>query len=291
MSTAADVTSHERASEIARRAAIESEAAFAHRYHYRLLLSITGRIRFLSHLETVDTLLGAIRRSGVRIALSEGMRPKPRIKVAMPRPVAAEAWADVVEIELQHDVDPAAFARALASVLPSGMQLGSVERVTGSYTSAASQVTGASWRWTFAADEVDRDELERGLASMLAAPTVLVERSSPRKRSRHIDVRSFVAAASLMDPGTPDVEEHVIRADIRLTPEGSAKPEEFVRALRAYVGRDLRPVRTTRESIALADGGERGHGAEPALVGPAETVSGRARLLTPDDPERSGSSS
>ena len=33
---------------------------------YRITFAVTGRARFLSHLETVDTLLGALRRAGLR---------------------------------------------------------------------------------------------------------------------------------------------------------------------------------------------------------------------------------
>ena len=57
----------------------------------------------VEELEAV-TLIDVLRRSGVQLALSEGMRPKPRIKVAMPRPVATEAWSDIVEVELQEGV-------------------------------------------------------------------------------------------------------------------------------------------------------------------------------------------
>src|SRR3954471_9711021 len=91
-----------------------SGPAFEHRYHYRITIAIEGRVRFLSHLETVDTLLGALRRSGVTLALSPGMRPKPRIKMAMPRPVATEAWSDILEVELTEPIDPDQFALQLS---------------------------------------------------------------------------------------------------------------------------------------------------------------------------------
>ena len=109
--------------EVARLAAEESAASFANRYHYRITITIAGRVRFLSHLETVDTLLGTLRRSGVRLALSSGMRPKPRIKMAMPRPVATEAWSDIVEVELQDETDVDEFALRLSEAMPAGRGL------------------------------------------------------------------------------------------------------------------------------------------------------------------------
>ncbi len=253
-------------------AAAESLAAFANRHHYRITVAITGRIRFLSHLETVDTLLGALRRSGVTLALSEGMRPKPRIKMAMPRPVATEAWSDILEVELTERIDADQFALQLSEVLPAGLQLQSVERIEGIYASAASRVAGATWRWTFG-DDVELGDLEGAVQQLLAADEVVVERVSPGKQAKGVDVRRFIGDVTAMagDDGRP-----VLRAFVRLTEAGSAKPEEVVRALGAIAGRSFAPQRTVRESIAIADPGAGGLVAEPELVG-ADVPEGPAK--------------
>lgn len=268
--TPAPTTAEGLAAETARGAA-ESAAAFANRYHYRVTLRIEGRIRFLSHLETVDTILGAIRRSGVRIALSEGMRPKPRIKVAMPRPVATEAWSDVVEVELQDPVEADLFALRLSESLPAGLVLQGVERLEGAYASAASRVAGATWRWTFERGDVQLDELRAAVSTIRDAQSWELERSSPGKRTRHVDIRRFLGDIDATDVAGAIV----VRAFVRLTDEGSAKPEEVVRALGTALGRPVAPRRTVRESIAIAPPGE-GRVAEPELIG-ADVPEGPAK--------------
>jgi len=60
-----------------------------------LTFAVAGRARFLSHLETVDTLLGALRRAGYQIALSKGMKPRPVISLALPRAVGVRTLADL----------------------------------------------------------------------------------------------------------------------------------------------------------------------------------------------------
>lgn len=258
--------------EVARLAAEESAASFANRYHYRITITIAGRVRFLSHLETVDTLLGTLRRSGVRLALSSGMRPKPRIKMAMPRPVATEAWSDIVEVELQDETDVDEFALRLSEAMPAGLVLQRIERLEGAYASAASRVAGATWRWSFGPDDVDETELRHAVASMRDASELVVERSSPGKRARSVDVRRFLGDIDVHVVG----EELVVRAFVRLTDEGSAKPEEVVRVLGAAVGRQLVPRRTVREAIAIAEPGTGGRIAEPELVG-ADVPDGPAK--------------
>jgi radical SAM-linked protein len=248
-----------------------SEAAFEPRHHYRITIAIQGRVRFLSHLETVDTLLGALRRSGVTLALSPGMRPKPRIKMAMPRPVATEAWSDILEVELTERIDADQFALQLSEALPLGLVLQTVERIDGVYASAASRVAGATWRWSFGPD-IAHDDLERAVGTLLAADEATVERASPGKQARSVDVRRFIGD---MNVHAGD-EGPVLRAFVRLTEAGSAKPEEVVRALGAISGGTFAPTRTVRESIAIAEPGSGGRVAEPELVG-ADVPDGPAK--------------
>lgn len=240
------------------------------RFHYELRFAVEGRIRFLSHLETVDTLLSALRRAGVRVELSQGMKPKPLIKVAMPRPVGVEAWGDVVEIETPEVCDPDAIAFALSQTLPKGLVLQSVRRLEGRYTSAASRVAGATFRVVL--EGAPAHELQQAVDTFLRAECVEVERRSP-KRTRSVDVRSVVGDVSVVHE-QPEADTHKIGAApsaalrfyTRLTAEGSARPDEVVRALAQLAECELRVRRVIRESITLADPGD-GRVAEPALVG------------------------
>ena len=239
------------------------------RHRYQIVFAIEGRIRFLSHLETVDTLLSALRRTGVRFALSQGMKPKPLIKVAMPRPVAVEAWSDIVEVELTEMIDPDEFALALTATLPVGLTLQTIRRLDGAYASAASRVAGATFRVHLHGD-VSEEQLTRWVAGFRASDSIIVPRRTP-KQHRDVDVRSVVADMTVV-PGDPPA----VRFYTRLTDEGSAKPEEVIRALTQIAGHELKSRRTIRESITLAEPGGDGRTADPALVG-ADVPDGPAK--------------
>jgi radical SAM-linked protein len=239
------------------------------RYHYQLRFAVSGRVRFLSHLETVDILLGALRRAGVRLALSLGMRPKPLIKLAMPRPVGVEAWEDIVEVELVQPADPDAIAMALVGTLPDGLVLLGIVRIEGTYASAASRVLGATYRITV--DGAAPEQLAQAVARFRTAEEALVERVTPKVR-RTVDVRALVGDVAEVE-GAP-----VVRAFLRLGETGSARPKELVQALAALApeAERLTMRAVVRESITLAQAGEGGRTAEPELVG----------ADVPDGPER-----
>ena len=70
-----------------------------------LRFAVTGRARFLSHLECVDGLLAAFRRAGFQVALSNGMRPKPVISLAVARAVGVASLDELMTVELVGDHD------------------------------------------------------------------------------------------------------------------------------------------------------------------------------------------
>ena len=206
---------------------------------YRITFAVGGRARFLSHLETVDTLLGALRRAGLDIALSKGMKPRPVISLALPRAVGVETLADVADVELRGDHEPLDVGERLANHLPMGMTVVSVEAATG--RQAASRVEAVAYR-VEVADEVDRDA---ALAAFAEADTCEVVRTAPNKASKRIDVRRFCTALT-HEPGALEME-------LALTDAGTARPEELTQAVAALVGATPTIERLIRTAIRLRE--------------------------------------
>ena len=91
-------------------------------WRYVARFSVTGRGRFLGHLDRMEAFRRAVRRAGGRLALSAGMRPKPLLSLALPLGVGVEGLEELCEFELAEE--PAAgFAERLAAALPGHMRL------------------------------------------------------------------------------------------------------------------------------------------------------------------------
>lgn len=225
-----------------------------------MIIAVQGRIRFLSHLETQETLLGALRRAGLMLALSQGMKPKPVIKLALPRPVAVASWGEIVEVRVQDEFDPDDVAMRLVGTLPDGLEIVRVERVPEGEPDAASRVIGATYRAQLE-DGVTIDELREAVERFEAADQVLVERSTPKQR-RTVDVRSFADVTVLEADDGPWLRWHAA-----LRSDGSVKPAEVITAIAGLVGRDLRTTSVIRESIAVSEVGGGIQDVMPAMVG------------------------
>jgi radical SAM-linked protein len=235
-------------------------------FRYRIRFSVTGRVRFLSHLEIVDVWLSVFRRAGVIFEFSQGMKPKPLIKLALPRPVAVEGWNEIVEIETAGESDTDALALRLTEALPSGLDLVSIERCAEDEKPAASRVAGAVYRIEL--DGIDPADLASACTALGAMDSYEVERRTP-KQHRQVDVRAYIEAVAQMDDST------VIRFYAALTETGSVKPDEVVKALSHIASRDMRTVRTIREQIVLS------HAGLPST----EAVTSQLALVGADVPE------
>jgi radical SAM-linked protein len=206
---------------------------------YRITFAVGGRARFLSHLETVDTLLGALRRAGFDIALSKGMKPRPVISLALPRAVGTETLADVADVELRGDHEPLDVQERLANHLPMGMTALAVEPATGKQ--AASRVESVAYR-VEVADDLNWDA---ALAAFAAAETCEVVRTAPKKASKRVDVRRFCTELT-HEPGALEME-------LAVTDAGTARPEELTQAVAALVGATPTIERLVRTAIRLRE--------------------------------------
>jgi len=82
-----------------------------------------GRMRFLGHLEMVDTFIRALRRAGVPLKYSEGFHPLPKVVFTTPLPVGVESLAEYVDVEISRYIRPSDFLEGLNSELPEGLKV------------------------------------------------------------------------------------------------------------------------------------------------------------------------
>lgn len=206
---------------------------------YRITFAVGGRARFLSHLETVDTLLGALRRAGFDIALSKGMKPRPVISLALPRAVGIETLADIADVEIRGDHEPLDVRERLANHLPMGMTVLEVAPAAGKQ--AASRVESVAYR-VEVADDLDWDA---ALDAFAAAEACEVVRTAPKKAAKRIDVRRFCTSL-VHEPGALEME-------LAVTDSGTARPEELTQAVAALVGATPTIERLVRTAIRLRE--------------------------------------
>jgi radical SAM-linked protein len=231
--------------------------------HFVIRFSVTGRGRFLGHLDRVEAFRRAVRRAGGHLALSGGMRPKPLLSLALPLGVGMEGSDELCELQLRDD-PPTDFAERLAASLPGHMRVHEVKQHQGAQRIAA-RVTGAGYQVVFSAarpvgggdggDGMGEGEGGDGLDSALARgarrleePGRWVVEDKRQDRVRTVDlepyVRSFTVSRDYAGQWTLEFETKV-------TPSGTARPELVLQALQRASGLTLTAVAVRRTHIYL----------------------------------------
>ena len=241
-------------------------------FNYQMRFSKAGRARFISHLDTLSCLVRAVRRTGFELAFSQGMRPKPLLSLAMPLGVGVEGEDEICDFSLSQRAPLAELAKKLARELPQGMELGSVGP-SFDRAKAAARVESCAYRIeltetpTGSAEDAGLRAGEArtaGLAAKLAdaaekyneAAAMVVLRKRP-KGDKEVDIKKYVSRVEPLSGGGIGGHGHGhgggIAFEMKVTSEGTARPEEIVAALARLAGREFRPASIVRTGISLRE--------------------------------------
>jgi len=241
---------------------------------YRIRFAKVGRAAFLGHLDLVRLLSRSFRRADLPLAVSRGFSPKPRISFGPALGLGIPSLGELMDVDLEHTVpgvrtwdvidDSTRTELAadevrdrLAAVCPPGIEIESctIVRLNGHplVTHAGMKPDLGLGKLIDAVDIVirpaadgithDAARLARLAASLMAKPEAKVARGD-----KTIDVRSHVldvtvidgAAATRLAAALDWADGALLRARVRATAAGSAKPSEVARALGVWGSEDLR---------------------------------------------------
>jgi radical SAM-linked protein len=200
-------------------------------FPYRLRFTKTGKLRFLSHHDLMRLFERALRRSALPLRMTEGYNPHPILSFPTALGLGIESLDEVLELELTAWTPPAKVEAAIAEQLPEGVKVTKVEPFARRDRSAVEYVEYEA-RFPGGADPTT------GAKEFLSKPELWIDRPSD-KGSKKVELRRYVIAI-VTEPGRA-----LLR--IRVTDQGTAKPEEVLRAIGVEPGPDVRIKKTYTE--------------------------------------------
>jgi radical SAM superfamily enzyme YgiQ (UPF0313 family) len=90
-------------------------------FRYRVMFEKRGRARFLSHLEMLNVIQRALRRSGLPLSFSEGFHPHPKLSAGPSLAVGMEGFGEFFDVELTDQAEPS--PGLLNPLLPPGLSV------------------------------------------------------------------------------------------------------------------------------------------------------------------------
>lgn len=95
-------------------------------FKYRVDFSKRGPAIYFSHLDLLDTLVRALRRSGLPFSISQGCHKRPRVMFGPPLPLGHSSRCEFFVLSLDSEVPVSSIREALGAELPQGFLINQV---------------------------------------------------------------------------------------------------------------------------------------------------------------------
>jgi len=189
-------------------------------------------MRFLSHHDLMRLFERALRRTGLPLRMTEGYNPHPVIAFPTALGLGIESLDEILEFELTSWTSPKGIEKVLGEQLPEGVTVASAEafdRKQRSFVNFVEYQASCPGQLEGVVDKI---------RAFLALKECPVERVSD-KGSKTVEIRQYVMAL--------DAENDQLYLRIRITDQGTAKPEEVLRSIGVKVDETVRLKKTFTE--------------------------------------------
>ena len=186
----------------------------------RLRFAKRGDLRLVSHHDVMRCLERMVRRARIPLAMSQGFTPRPKIVFALPLGLGIEGSTRSWTSSSPSRKSPRSWCggwRRSPLLVWTGSAPGTAR--------GAPPPRPVAVEYCVAIPSRCHDQTRSALRSLLASTSWPVTRRRPdRDREQTIDLRPFLLDAELTDEG-------MLRARLRVSPDGSVRPEELLESL------------------------------------------------------------
>ena len=215
-------------------------------FTYRLTYGKGPALRYLGHLDLARLWHRTLRRAGLRLAFTEGYKPRPKVSTGPPLSLGFTSRTEVLDLALTDAPTPDALRKSLEPIVPPGLDVITVEPVTAT-TPKLSTIATLSYTVTLPprAGVLDSTALAAGAKALLATDTLPVHRRR-KGRETTFDLRTSLQSLTAEPDGT-------IRMRLAVTPQGTANPREVLALLGDWDAATLHEAAIERSALTFAE--------------------------------------
>ena len=191
----------------------------------RLEIQKSGAVSFLSHLDYVEALQRALRRSGLPVAYSQGFNPHMKVSFGAALAVGVSSLGEWADVEITRLVSENEVETLLRPMLSESMALRKYQILEEKPKALSNLIEAASYQAEWKSD-VDLGNLQQILNEVGAQEEIPWEIISPKRR-KIMDIRKEIVELSL----NQENEKVILVFWLKLTPLGSLKPTIFLQYL------------------------------------------------------------
>lgn len=172
---------------------VASESPDPIRIRYRIRFAKTDLLRWISHRDLARLWERLLRRAELKLSMTEGFHPKPRVSFPSALALGVESLDEVVEIELAEPWDADDLLVKLRADNQPGLTINRVDQLPAQFGKA--QLRCSEYSITVAPD-ADKASVQQAIDDLQTKTTVTLHR---KKGAVAIDVASQIESIELRD--------------------------------------------------------------------------------------------
>ena len=176
----------------------------------------------------------AIRRARISVKMSEGFNPRPKIAYPLALPVGIKGIDEKLEMELCEWMEVSEIETKLKKQLPEDIQIASVESISSHVKSTVRDVT-------YVVKPKNGKMPEAGKTDELLSKNVINTQRKGKKLA--FNIRPSINCIT--------TNSQSIDLDLKMTPEGMARPEEVLLHLGLKAGKGYEIAEIVRKRVNL----------------------------------------
>ncbi len=213
-----------------------------------------SEVRFISHLDFMNTITRALRRAELPIAFSQGYNPRPQLSFASALAVGLTSNSEYIDFELQEAMMPQKFKNQLNREFPAGIRIKEAQEVPVDSKSLMAVINAGRYfaKLEFT-EELSKGELEKIIDDFLGQEELEIKRKRRNKSDRWLDLKPMIFSLTVM--GVQE-KEGTINMLVQTGSSGNVRPQEVIRALaqRYEVIKPPKMINIHRAGLYIKDG-------------------------------------
>jgi len=163
------------------------------RIRYRVRFAKTGLLRWIGHQDLARLWERLVRRAALKLSMTEGFHPKPRIAFPSALALGVDSRDEVVELELAEQLTPSELLERLLRDEQPGLVIVSVGMLPAGFSKA--QLAQSDYIIT-PPDNADWEKTAEAIENLMAQDTVSIQR---KKKTLTLDLTSQIKRLEIRD--------------------------------------------------------------------------------------------
>lgn len=181
-------------------------------------------LRYISHLEIMDTFRKGIRRAGLPGSYSQGFNPTLNLSLSQPLPVGMAGGGEFLDIEITKSITGESFKARLNAFLPEGLKILEARYIPDQTGLKSLQALLNRAEYHITAKGKLKENSNELVKALMKKDEIIVVRKRRNKSNREYDIRPLIF-------NTKVLADDKISFLVSTGSTGNVRPEEIIKAL------------------------------------------------------------